>query len=157
MAEKVIIVKRFLQRLFLFEKFDIKTSLTKEKILNKVETFLCVESEDYYGRLWEDGFYVAERSRRNFGLLWRSRNSFAPVAKAKITENDTGCTVTITIRMNMIVMVLFWPLWILSIPSIFLTETYGLMFIILLVALILGFFIPAKILREYLVDMLDVR
>lgn len=149
-------MKRFLQRLFLFEKFQLETTLSKKEIFNKVETFLCVESEDYYGKIWEDGFYVAEKSRKHFMAIGYSRNSFAPVARAKIKESETGNTITVTLRMNVFVMAMMIPMLYLSFLTVFVTETYGLMFIIVLLMLYLGFFRPAKRLKEYLTDMLKV-
>ncbi len=141
----------FLQRLFLFDKFEIKTSLSKEKINNKIETFLEIEDEDYYGKIEENGFCVAERNSKHFGKIGFSRNPYAPVAKAKIKETDNGSVISVTIRMNYIVLFVFVPLYVLSLCMI---KTNVIFFPVCLIMLHFGFFMPAKILKKYLVDML---
>ena len=75
-------MNKFLQRLFLVEKYEIQTKLSKQQILNNIKAFADPEYTDYYGSISECGFFIGEKNRKHF-LVGYSQNSFAPVAKAK--------------------------------------------------------------------------
>ena len=139
-------MNKFLQRLFLFEKCEIKTKRSKKEILKKMDSFTDPEYTDYYGNISEDGFFVAEKSRKHF-TGGHSHNSFAPVAKAKITESDGMTTVSMVIRMNLLVLILFAPIYIIFLLTVVL---YPFVFILLHFA----FFKPAKRLKEKIEDIL---
>lgn len=97
-------MNKFLQRLFLVEKYEIQTKLSKQQILNNIKSFADPEYTDYYGSISECGFFIGEKNRKHF-LVGHSQNSFAPVAKAKIVEKDGITTVSMIIRMNLLVMI----------------------------------------------------
>ncbi len=78
---------RFLQRLFLFERFKIKTTLTKEEIQSRVMAFVTAESQTYRGKITRKGFRVAEREWRRTQNGW-GRYQYGPVIKAKIKEKN---------------------------------------------------------------------
>ena len=109
-------MNHFFQRLFLFEKYDIQTGLSKKQILNRVESFAKYE-DDYYCSVSENGFFIGEKSRKHFsgGYI---QNSFAPVAKAKIIEKDGITTVSMVLRMHLLVWILVVPFYILSLLTI---------------------------------------
>lgn len=139
-------MNKILQRLFLFERCEIKTRLSKKEILKKVDYFADPEYTDYYGSISEDGFVIAEKSRKHLTVGY-SQNSFAPVAKAKITESDGMTTVSMVIRMNLLVLILFAPIYIIFLLTVVLCP---FVFILLHFA----FFKPAKRLKEKIEDIL---
>ena len=55
-------MNKFFQRLFLFEKCEIKTKLSKQEILNRVTSFVDYEHRDYYGSVSECGFLLEKRT-----------------------------------------------------------------------------------------------
>ena len=133
-------MNKILQRLFLFEKFEIKTSLSKDKILEKAASLADPEYTDYYGGVSEDGFFIAKKNRRHY-TGGHSQNSFAPVARAKVTESDGMTTVSTVIRMNLLVLILFAPIYIISLLTIVLYP-------FMLILLHFTFIKPAQRLKE---------
>lgn len=79
---------RFLQRLFLFEKFKIKTTLTKEEIQSRVMAFVASESQTYRGKITKKGFRIIERrwKRSQYSRHGYDWNGYVPIVKAKIKE-----------------------------------------------------------------------
>ena len=110
-------MNKHLQHLLLFETCKLQTKLSKKSVLKRVESFLDPHYTDYYGNVWEDGFYAAEKNRKTYES-GQSMNSFAPVATAKVTEENGMTTVSVTIRMNPLVMLLFIPLYLIALISI---------------------------------------
>ena len=146
-ARKVALkMNKFLQRLFLYEKYEIKTKLSKREILKKIDSFADPEYTDYYGGISEDGFFIAEKNRKHF-TGGHSQNSFAPVAKAKITDSDGMTTVSMVIRMNLLVLILFAPIYIISLLTV-------VLFPFMLILLHFAFVKPAKRLKEKIEDIL---
>ncbi len=139
-------MNKFLQRLLLFEKCEIKTKLSKNEILKKIDSFADPEYTDYYGSISEDGFFIAEKNRKYF-TGGHSQNSFAPVAKAKITESDGMTTVSMVIRMNLLVLILFAPIYFVSLLT-------GVLFPFMLILLHFVFVKPTKRLKEKIDDIL---
>lgn len=139
-------MNKFFQRLFLYEKSEIKTKLSKREILKKIDSFADPEYTDYYGGISEDGFFIAEKSRKYF-IGGHSHNSFAPVAKAKITECDGMTTVSMVIRMNLLVLIFFAPIYITSLLTVVLFPFMRLI-------LHFAFVMPAKRLKEKIEDIL---
>ena len=144
-------MKRFFEKLFLFESFKIQTKISKKEILRRVYFFANPDFGDYYGRVSEDGFLIWEKNLKHKSLgpimASRSYNSFAPVAKAKITEEDGITTVSGVLRMNIILMIIFMPIYIASLITVLL---FPFMYIFMHIA----FSVPAKRLRKKLEDML---
>ncbi len=139
-------MNKFLQRLFLFEKCEIKTKLSKKEILKKIDSFADPEYTYYYGSISEDGFFIAEKNIKHF-TGGHSQNSFAPVAKAKITESDGMTTVSMVIRMNLLVLILFAPIYFISLLTVF-------FFPFMLILLYFAFVKPAKRLKEAIENLL---
>ena len=88
---------KLIQRLFLFERFKIKTSLTKEEIQSRVMTFVSAESQTYRGKKTRKGFRVAEREWKRTQNGW-GRNQHGPVIKAKIKEKNGYSKVSCFLR-----------------------------------------------------------
>jgi len=139
-------MNKFLQRLFLFEKCDIKTKLSKKEILQKIDSFADPEYTNYYGSISEDEFFIAEKNIKHFNG-GHSHNSFAPVAKAKITESDGMTTVSMVIRMNLLALILFAPIYLVSLLTV-------VLFPFMLILLRFAFVKPAKRLKEKFEDIL---
>ena len=135
-------MKKIFQRLFLFETFEIKTKLSKRKVLERIEKFTASHHSDYYGKVTENGFCVSSRRRKVF---WGGsiHNSFAPLAKATVTEKDGITVVSGVLRMNWLVYAVFIPLY-------FVSLIYILPFLFVIVLMHFAFFVPAEILREEL-------
>lgn len=139
-------MNKHIQRLLLFEKFEIKTKLSKKEILKKIESFAAPEYTDYYGSVSESGFFIAEKNRKHFAG-GHTQNSFAPIARAKIDEKDGISSVSVVLRMNILVLILFVPIYLISLLLI-------VPFPIMLIVLYFAFIKPAKRLRETLEDLL---
>ena len=133
-------MNKFLQRLFLVEKYEIQTKLSKQQILNNIKSFADPEYTDYYGSISECGFFIGEKNRKHF-LVGHSQNSFAPVAKAKTVEKDGITTVSMIIRMNLLVMIFFAPIYVMSLLTI-------VLFPFMLLFLHFTFAKPAKRLKQ---------
>ncbi len=139
-------MNKFLQRLFLFEKCEIQTKLSKQQILNKIKSFAVPKYTDYYGSISESGFFIGEKNRKHFSG-GHSQNSFAPVAKAKIVEKDGITTVSMIMRMNLLVMILFAPIYVMSLLTI-------VLFPFVLLFLHFTFVKPAKRLKQEIETLL---
>ena len=57
-------MNKIVQHLFLFEKFEIQTKLSKKEILKKINSFADPEYTDYYGSVSENEFFIAEKNRK---------------------------------------------------------------------------------------------
>lgn len=139
-------MNKFLQRLFLFEKYEIETRLSKKEILKKIDSFADPEYTDYCGSISEEGFFIAEKIRKSF-TGGRSQNPFAPVANAKITEMDGMTTVSLVIRMNLLTLILFAPIYLMSLITV-------ILFPFMLLLTHFAFFKPAKRLKEALENLI---
>ncbi len=139
-------MNKYFARLFLFEKFVIQTKLSKKQILTKVMAFADPEYNDYYGSISEDGFFVAEKNIKHF-TGGHSRNSFAPTAKATITEKDGISTVSVVLRMNIPALILFAPFYFISLLLV-------LPFPFMLILLHFAYVKPSGRLKEALEDLL---
>ena len=139
-------MKKIVQHLCLFEKFEIQTKLSKKEILKKIDSFADPEYTDYYGSVSENGFFIAEKNIKAFAI-GHTQNSFAPIAKATIEENEDISTISGVLRMNILVLIMFVPIYLIS---LLLIVPFPVMLILLRVA----FFKPAKRLRETLEDLL---
>ena len=114
-------MNKFFQRLFLFEKCEIQTKFSKQQVLNRVTSFINYEHMDYYGSVWEDGFFIGEKNRKHI-TGGHTQNSFAPVAKAKIIEENGVTTVSMVLRMHLLVLILFIPIYIALLLTIVLSP-----------------------------------
>ena len=146
MEATVVHMNKFFQRLFLFEKCGIKTKLSKQQILTRVTSFLGCEHTDYYGSVSEYGFFIGEKNRKHF-TGGRTQTSLAPVAKAKITEENGITSVSIVLRMHLMVMILFIPFYVVSLLTI-------VMFPLVWILLYFAFIKPTKKLKEQIENLL---
>lgn len=72
---------------------------------------------DYYGSISECGFFVGEKHIK-YSAFMRTKNSFSPIAKGTIVENNGVTTVSIITRMHLLVLILFAPLYIISLLTV---------------------------------------
>ena len=63
------ILLKLLNRLCLYEKIRITTSLTSEQIANCIDNFLNANARDYTGMAYPDGFTIAERYVKYIGRV----------------------------------------------------------------------------------------
>jgi hypothetical protein len=146
MEATVVHMNKFFQRLFLFEKCGIKTKLSKQQILTRVTSFLDYEHTDYYGSVSEYGFFIGEKNRKYF-IGGHIQNSFAPIAKAKIIEENGITSVSMVLRMHILVMILFAPIYVVSLLTI-------VMFPFVWVLLHFAFVKPTKKLKQQIENLL---
>ena len=139
-------MNKFFQRLFLFEKCEIQTKLSKQQVLNRIKSFADPHYTDYYGRISENGFFVAEKPIKHHSFL-RTHNSFAPVARGKVTEKDGVTTVSMVLRMHLLVWILFIPVYIVSFLSVFLFPLFW-------IVLYFAFVKPSKRLKQSIEGLL---
>ena len=99
-------MKKFIQGLLPFEIYTLKTRLTKSEIQNKISSRIGKDDYDYRSGITQEGFYVYERFIKSFGI-GHVHNSFAPMATARIKEEDGYSTIRITVRMSWISLILF--------------------------------------------------
>ena len=144
--QMVVRMNKFFQRLFLFEKCEIKTKLSKQVILNRVTSFVDYEHADYYGSVSACGFFIGEKHRKYF-TGGHIHNSIAPVAKAKITEGNGITSVSIVLRMHLMAMILFIPVYVMSLLTI-------VMFPLVWILLYFAFIKPTKKLKEQIENLL---
>lgn len=105
----VLLLKRFM-KLLLFERFKIQTTASTNDLLKSIESLIEAESDDYYGHISEDRFFIGEKNRKyHFG--GQSRNSLAPIATGKIQTAETGTTVSVTVRMNLLSCIVLIPIY----------------------------------------------
>lgn len=138
---------KFLRWLLLYEKFEIETKLSKEEIQKRIISFANSESTNYYGNISENGFFIAEKCNKHFVVV-HYRNSFAPVAKAKITEKDGISTISVVIRMNILVLLLFAPIYFASLLTV-------VLFLFMRVFLYFTFLKPSKRLKKSINETLN--
>ena len=69
---------KVLQRLFLFEKFEMKTKLSKEEACQKLKSFIADNKGKYYGHISEKKFFISRKSI-TYHRFGRSQNPFAPL------------------------------------------------------------------------------
>ena len=138
------ILKTVLEILFLFHRFRLQTKLTKEEILKRVERFVIESKSDY------DGWGKIEEPFKSFMLFGGFRNSFAPVAVAKIVEANGVTTVSCLLRMNIIIQILMVPIYLSMFFYVFMAPV-SLIFLVLLHC---AFFHPAKRLKKALINIL---
>ncbi|MBR7117146.1 MAG: hypothetical protein IKC87_05500 [Clostridia bacterium] len=140
-------MNKILQRLLLFEKFEIKTKLSKQQILDRVKSFADPGYTDYYGSISESGFFIGEKPLKHSTFV-HTKNSFAPVVKAKIVEKDGISTVSIVVRMHLLVLILFIPMYVASLFTI-------VMFPLVLLFLHFTFVKPAERLKREVENLLN--
>ena len=112
-------MNKLLKWLFLFEKYEIHTKLSKQEILDRVKLFTDEKSHDYYGRILNEGFFIGEKPIKHHGFV-RTRNSFAPVAKATITEDNGITTVSRVTRMHLLIWLIFIPIYLMFMLTVIL-------------------------------------
>lgn len=148
-------VNKFFQRLFLFEKIEIQTKLSRAEVLDRIDSFCRIDSyngytdSDYYGSVSYDGFFVAEKNRKFNGAGY-THNSFAPVMSAKVDERDGMTVISGVLRMNTITLIPFSVLYLLFLLTV-------VLFPILHIILHFAYFRPAKRLKEKIEEILTQR
>lgn len=140
-------MNKILQRLLLFEKFEIKTKLSKQQILDRVKSFADPVYTDYYGSISESGFFIGAKPAKHSAFV-HTKNSFAPVVKAKIVEKDGISTVSMVVRMHLLVLILFIPIYVSSLFTI-------VMFPLMLLFLHFTFVKPAERLKREVENLLN--
>ena len=93
---------KYLQRALFFEKFEFQTKLSKDEVLEKIRPFTYGLYDDYTARFTDDGFVIAQKPYSHYHIL-RRHNSFAPVLKATVSEDNGITTVSGVLRMNLLV------------------------------------------------------
>ena len=139
-------MNKFFQRLFLFEKCEIKTKLSKQQILSRVTSFVDFEHSDYYGSVSECGFFIGEKNIKHF-TGGHTQNAFAPIAKAKIIEENGITSVSMVLRMHLIAMILFIPFYVVSLLTV-------VMFPLIWILLYFAFLKPTKKLKQQIENLL---
>ena len=106
-------MKKFLINLLPFEKYEIMTDLSKEKIFERISAEGDSRNGEYNGLVRKDKFIFAEKTYKH-SALGHSRNSFAPVAVARLSEESGKTLVSVKIRMPLPTCILFFPLYVIS-------------------------------------------
>ena len=140
--------KKFIQKLFLFDKFEIKTKASPHTVARNINFFADPKRTNYYGRADENGFFLGQKHQTYNGVV-HVKNSFAPVAKGKIVRvGEDETEVSVTVRMHAAVLVLFMPMYIASLITLILFPLVYLM-------VHLAFSKPAKRLKEIVTDLVS--
>ena len=139
-------VKKFLKWLLLFEKFEIKTKLSKNQILKRIESFIDPKYNNCLGAVTDDGFYIFKKSIEYNGG-GHTRNSFVPTVRASISETGEITTVSAVLRMNILVWLIVVPIYLFSLFCI-------LPFPIAFTVIYFLYMKPAEDFKESLIGML---
>ena len=118
-------MKKLLQFLFFFEKYEIKTTLSKMQILQNVVTYANPRHSDFVCGISTDKFMIVEKQENP-----QRYTSFPCFLKAKMTESDGITSVSIVIKMPLflqIVLSFFVCLGIASLLFIFLIPLHFLL------------------------------
>lgn len=107
-------MKKVLINLLPFEKYEIVTDLSKEKIFERISAESDSRNGEYIGLLRKDKFIFAEKTYKH-SALGRSRNSFAPVAVARLGEKNGKTLVSVKVRMPLPTCILFFPMYVISV------------------------------------------
>ena len=84
-------MNKLLKRLLVFDTFEFKTKLPKEKVLEKVHAFKDSECGKHYVKTKDNGFIIIQYALQRDGYI-KSQNSLVPVIRASVEEKD-GITV----------------------------------------------------------------
>jgi hypothetical protein len=115
---------------FLYEKFTIQTTLRIQEIELKLGD--VIEPKQFFRALreWKPGQkpYEGKVEQDTFCAYPTTdyRKSFVPSIKGKITQEMGGCSIAITMRPN-IALLLFMALWVGSIGFVFLSALWRLL------------------------------
>jgi len=139
-------MNKVIQRLFLFNKYSIQTKLSKQQILDRVKSFVDDKYTDYYGSISEYGFFIGEKPIKHSEFI-HTKNSFAPVAKGTIIERSEVTTVSVITRMHLLALILFAPLYIISLFTV-------VLFPFMLLLLHFAFVRPQKRLEQEIENLL---
>ena len=90
------------QFFFPFQKFEIETTLSDEKLVARLQDAIESKSDYYDGRVDKTGFCISEKPVKNF-----MRNSLAPVAEGSWQKKENVTVVSGIIRMNFVIGALF--------------------------------------------------
>ena len=119
--------------------------MPKREILRRFRDF-ADSDPDYYGSISENGFFIAEHNIRSISG-GRVHNSFAPVAKATVTEKDGMRTVSVVFRMHILVIILFAPFYFVSLLTL-------VAFLFMWLLMYIAFLRPVKRFKNRLTDLL---
>ena len=95
----------------------IESSLTKREVvqrLNEITNTTDKNNDVFVGQISDDEFRIHKRPKENV------RNAFAPVLIGKIEDNNNGCNINITARLNVFVSIFFliWSIGAIIVPLI---------------------------------------
>lgn len=95
----------------------IESSLTRQEVVQRLYeiTNTAVKDNDLFvGQINDDEFRIRKRPKENV------RNAFTPVLIGKIEDNNNGCNINITARLNVFVSIFFliWSIGAIIVPLI---------------------------------------
>ena len=137
---------KLLRRLLLFDIFEFRTKLPAREVLARIASFGDPAHSDYNARITEQGFTLYEKPFRHSGGT-TVQNSFAPVVRGFVSEEDGLTTVSGLIRMNLLVLIPFAIIYLCGLISL-------VLFPILHILLHFAFYRPAKKLKQKLEKLL---
>ena len=143
-------LKQLLETLFFFHKFQLQTNLTKNEIFKRVEHFVDENDSKYVGYVEENGFRIVEKCFKSFMFFGHIKNSFAPIAVAKIVEEEGTTTVFCLLRTHMVLQIIFIPIYLSMVLYVFVKPV----FLVFLILSHFAFFHPAKRLKKALESLL---
>lgn len=96
---------KWLQHIFLFRCFQIKTKLSKEAVAERLRALLA--GDGCWGSVWKHRFFLGELRIRHFSFV-QGRNSFAPRVWGRIKEQEDGLVVSGVVQMHVLVQLVCW-------------------------------------------------
>ena len=141
-------MNKFFQRLFLFEKYEMKTMLTKDQVKRYIDnnTSPSPRESDYFSVIEWDDIFISEHPVKYY-LGGSSKNSFVPIFKGTVQDAERGSVVSGVIRMNIIVHAIVLPIYLLSLLTI---VTFPIMYLFLH----FSYFKHVKRMKEWLYETL---
>lgn len=106
-------MNRFFNRILPFEKYEMKSELTKAEILKKAKGAIDCKYGYYYGFITKDGFVLADKPMKSsFGGV--AHNSLVPVAVCRVKEKEGLSVISVTVRSSFLICLVFYPLYFFS-------------------------------------------
>ena len=107
-------LNRFVEFLLLRKRIKIKSKTSQDGILAKVEQIADNTPEVMLYRMTKSSFFISEKYSEAVPGGY-SRDAFAPIIKARLSQEDGITCIKVVIRPSILVYLLYLPIHILSV------------------------------------------
>ncbi len=107
-------LNRFIEFLLLRKRIKIKSKISRDGILAKVEQIAANTPEVMLYRMTKNGFFISEKYTEAVPGGY-SKNAFAPIIKARLSQQEGVTSINVAIRPSILIYLLYLPIHIISI------------------------------------------